>query len=93
MKAFCDIFVKYQKYILGLAMFLILSAVSITISADEIALNLVNYPAVILMFVSIGLVLILLFIYIDQNRISTLSKSIHEQSQNEDNPFRNTIKI
>jgi len=91
MKVFYDILVKYQNYLLGLAVFLILSAVSITVSADEIALNLVNYPAVILMFVSIGLILILLYIYIDQNRISSLSKSIHEQSQFEDKHIRNTI--
>ncbi len=82
-----DQIAKYQGYFLGLALFLILSAVSITVSKDETTLVLAKYPRVIFLLVVVGILVGLVYIRIDQRRIKELSKAISESYKQERTSF------
>jgi len=84
MKAAINAISKYQKYLLGLAIFLALSAVSITIGKGEVSLNLQNYPIVMLLLVAASIVLALIYVRIDKHRINELSIQIKQHSQQEE---------
>lgn len=87
-----DILSKYQNYLLGMAIFLSLSAVSITIGQGKIKLNLQNYPILMILFVLVGITLALIYVRIDKHKIRNLSKRIKEQSI-EDNIGFNALFI
>ncbi len=86
-----DLLSKYQKYFLGLAIFLSLSAVSITYSEGEIQLTFRNYPALILLLVAISIVFALLYIMVDKQRIKTLSDQITERSIDINDEFKELL--
>ena len=75
-----NILSKYQNYLLGIAIFLSLSAVSITIGQGQIKLNLQNYPVLMILLVLVGIVLALIYVRIDKHQIKNLSKRIKEKS-------------
>jgi len=76
MKSVIDIVSKYQKYFLGLAIFLSFASVSVTISQGEINLNLRNYPVVMISLVAISIILALIYIEIDRQKIRSLSNQL-----------------
>lgn len=83
-----DILAKYQKYILALAIFLALSAVSWRGSAkDGVSLTLKNYPFVIVLLVLFSLLLVIIYIRIDQHRIKNLSTQIKANSSDKSAEF------
>ena len=80
MKNIVDILSKYQNYLLGLAVFLSLFAVSISIGEGQIKLNWQNYPVVMIFLVLASIILALTYIAIDKYRIQNLSKKIKQQT-------------
>jgi len=82
-----DQIAKYQGYFLGIALFLIFSAVSITVSKDETTLVLAKYPKFIFLLVVVGILVGLVYIRIDQRRIKELSKAISESYKEERTSF------
>jgi len=82
-----DQIAKYQGYFLGIALFLIFSAVSITVSKDETTLVLAKYPKFIFLLVVVGILVGLVYIRIDQRRIKELSKAISESYKQERTSF------
>lgn len=91
MKKLIDTLANHQKYLLGVSIFLIFSAVSIKMSSGETKLILGNYPAVILLLVSFSILLLLLYIQIDKRKISQLSDNILELSQEENPTFSESL--
>jgi DNA-binding CsgD family transcriptional regulator len=85
MKKVIDILYKRQNYLLGIAVFLSLSAVSITVNNGHTKLNLSNYPILMIGLVLISILLVFTYIKIDQSRIRTLSKEIKESKTNVQN--------
>lgn len=82
-----DILSKYQKYFLGLAIFLVLTSVSITISEGEINMNFRNYPLVIIFLVALSIFLAIIYIGIDKRKIELLAKQIKNTSPPRNNDF------
>lgn len=92
MKTAYDVLIKYQKYLLGLAIFLSLTAVSITMTQDSIKLNLANRPVFMLFLVSLSILLALLYIRIDKNRMQALADRVSATVQDDpDNNFRELL--
>jgi len=85
MKKAIDILYKRQKYLIGIAVFLALSAVSIKVSNGQTKLNLSNHPILMIGLVLISILLIIIYIKIDQSRISSLSNEIKESKTNVQN--------
>jgi len=84
MRKAIDILVKKQNYLIGLAIFLALSAVSITVSKGQTSLNFSNYPILMIGLVLASIRLVLIYISIDQMKIEKLSseiKSIPEKAK------------
>jgi len=82
-----DILSKYQKYFLGLAIFLSLTSVSITVSNGQIDLNLRSYPLVMILLVAISIVMAIIYISIDKYKIKNLSNRIQETSADQNADF------
>lgn len=80
MKRAIDILAKYQKHLLGLAIFLSLFAVSIKSRKGETNLFLKNYPLLMFLLVAFSIILILIYIQIDKQKITNLSNHIKLQS-------------
>ena len=81
MKTTIDILSKHQKLLLGIAVFLSLLAVSITIDSTGVNLNLKNYPSIMILMVAIGILLVIVYMRIDKNRIEDLSHQIESLSE------------
>jgi hypothetical protein len=75
-----DTLSKYQKPLLGLAIFLSLFAVSTTINGEGTHLIFKNYPALMMLMVSVGIILAILYIKIDKHRIQQLTVEIESLS-------------
>lgn len=84
MKNFLDIVTKYQKLVLGLAIFCSLSAVSVITTEGQTELILHNYPVLMFLLVAFSLVLALIYIAIDKQRIKRLSAEIIDLSKKKD---------
>lgn len=82
MKKAIDILYKRQSYLIGIAVFLALSAVSITIGDGQTKLNLSNYPMAMIGLVLISILMVIAYIKIDQSRITALSNEIKESNTN-----------
>ena len=80
MKNPIDILSKYQKTLLGVAIFLTLFAVSITINKEGVNLNFKNYPSIMILMVAIGIILAIIYIRIDKYKIDNLSYHIETLS-------------
>jgi len=80
MKKAIDILSKHQNLLLGIAIFLSLLAVSITIDSTGVSLNLKNYPYIMILMVAVGLMLAIIYIRIDKYRIQNLSHQIESLS-------------
>lgn len=91
MNKLIDVLAKYQKHLLGLAIFLAFSAVSITINKGKVELNLTDYPMLMILLVLVSLLLILIYIRIDNQRIALLSEQIKDQSTSNNNEFENQL--
>ena len=91
MKKVIDILIKNQRYLLGLAIFLSLFAVSITIGQGQIKLNLANYPVLMILLVIISIAFVLIYIGIDNYRIKNLSKEIKTLSKEGNNEHDNLL--
>lgn len=87
-----DKLTKYQNYLIGLAIFLSLSAVSITANNNGINLNLKNYPLLMILLVLISIVLVLTYIKIDNYKIKNLSKQIKTKSTEKNDNFNSLVK-
>lgn len=77
-----DILIKYQKYLLGLAIFLALTAVSFTVQKGEVKSIFQNYPVLMLFLIAISIFLVLIYISIDKEKINTLSTQIKTSASN-----------
>ena len=90
MKTTIDILSKHQKILLGIAIFLSLLAVSITIDSTGVNLNLKNYPSIMTLMVAVGIMLVIVYIRIDKYRIENLSHQIESLSaeQKENSKFQ-----
>jgi len=90
MKKTIDILSKHQKLLLGIAIFLSLLAVSITIDSTGVNLNLKNYPSIMTLMVAVGIMLVIVYIRIDKYRIENLSHQIESLSaeQKESSKFQ-----
>ena len=93
MKKAIDILYRKQSYLIGIAVFLVLSAVSITVSDGQSKLNLSNYPIVMIGLVLISILMVFAYIRIDQHRIRTLSNEIKESRTNSHNEINNIASI
>lgn len=82
-----DILFKYQNYLIGFAIFLSLSAVSVTINQGRITLNLQNYPLLIILLVVLSILCVLIYIKIDQGKIAALSNQIKIESNHKTAEF------
>lgn len=71
-----DKLVKYQRHLLGVAIFLVLSAVSITIIDGKITLNLGNYPRIMILIVLLSIGLVCILIQIKNKQLKDLSDEI-----------------
>lgn len=83
MKKAIDILTKNQSYLLGLAVFLSLMAVSVKIGGGSVKLNLKNYPILMILLVLLSIVLVMLYIRVDSYRIKNLSEQIKTQERDE----------
>jgi DNA-binding CsgD family transcriptional regulator len=90
MKTTIDILTKHQKLLLGIAIFLSLLAVSITIDSTGVNLNLKNYPSIMTLMVAVGIMLVIVYTRIDKYRIENLSHQIESLSaeQKENSKFQ-----
>jgi DNA-binding CsgD family transcriptional regulator len=82
-----DILPKYQNYLLGIALVLSSIAISIRGSNGEVKLVLHNYPFLITLLVTVSLLLVALYFQINRKKISSLSRQIKEQSQDNSEEF------
>ena len=82
-----DKFTKYQRFLLGLAIFLSLSAVSITVSDGQINLNLKSYPVLMIFLVLISIALILIYIWINDYQLKVLVDEIQTKATEEKDDF------
>jgi len=76
-----DLIAKYQNYLLGLAIFLSLLAVSFTYRDGVFNMTLASYPVLMLLLVAISIVLVVAYIQIDKNRINNLTQQISANSK------------
>ena len=83
MEKLIDLLSKYQKFFLGMAIFLFLSAVSITIVKGQMKLNFQNYPVIMLLLVGISLLFILIYVFIDKYKLKNLLNQIKEPPKKE----------
>jgi len=63
---------------MGMAIFLALFAVSFTKINGEVNLTLKNYPLIMMLLVSSSILLALVYIWIDKNKLEALSKLIEQ---------------
>ena len=84
MKKTIDILSKHQNSLLGIAIFISLLAVSITIDKTGVNLNLKNYPSIMILMVAVGLMLAIIYIRIDKHRIQSLSHQIESLSREQE---------
>lgn len=87
-----DKLVKYEKYLLGLAIFLSLSAVSITNSGGNFELIFKNYPVLILLLVLISIAVIIIYIRIKDFQLKILTKEIKSNSNEVNDHFTSSLK-
>ncbi len=76
-----DKITKYQKYLLGLAIFLSLTAVSITVNEGQIKLNFKSYPLFMIFLVVISIVFIIIFIQVKNRQLKILAEGIKSKSE------------
>jgi len=93
MKKVIDILYKRQKYLIGIAVFLALSAVSITVSNGQTKLNLSNYPILMIGLILLSILMVIVYINIDQSRIKALSNEIKKSNTNSPNEGEKIISI
>lgn len=76
-----DLLLKYQNYLLGIA--LLSSSIAISIRSRDGKINLVlhKYPALIFILVVISSFLVAIYFRINRRKISSLSNQIKEQSK------------
>jgi len=79
-----NIFSKYHKYLLVVALILSSIAISIKGSNGEVKLVLHNYPALITLLITVSLFLVAIYFQINKKKISILSNQIKEQSKFKD---------
>ena len=91
MKKLSDILHTYQSYLIGLAIFFSLLAESITISGGEVKLNLQNYPVLMILMVVLSILLVIIYIQIDTQKIKGLSEQILEQSEKGNDEFESSV--
>lgn len=91
MNKITDLLFKYQNYLIGIALFLSLSAVSITVNQGRITLNLQNYPLIIILLVVLSILCAIIYIRIDQAKIAALSDQIKIDSDNKAVEFKSPL--
>ncbi|MBT8220637.1 MAG: helix-turn-helix transcriptional regulator [Bacteroidia bacterium] len=84
MERFYNLIFRYQRYILGIALFLLFFAVSVEVNGGNIELVWRDHPQIALLIIVAGLVFLFLYIEIDKIRIKKLSTQIKEQSDKEE---------
>jgi DNA-binding NarL/FixJ family response regulator len=70
---------KYQKYLFGVALFLMLFAISFEIIDQSIELIWRKFPMVALLILIAGLLLLILYIQLDKYHIHRLTNPLKEQ--------------
>ncbi len=82
-----DFVFRFQRYILGLAVFLSLLAVSINIDFATYSVDLVwkDRPVMALLMIATGLLLFLLYIQIDNYKLRQLRVEIQQKGLSENN--------
>lgn len=70
---------KYQAYLLGIGIFLMLLSVSIKFNESDFDLVFKNHPRLVVFLLALGLVTILLYIQIDKYKLDKLNKEIKGQ--------------
>ena len=93
MRAIIDLLYEKQKYLIGLAIFLALSAVSITVKDGHTSLNLASHPVLMIGLVALSLFLIIIYIKIDQSKITKLLNEIKSSSEVDDDPDNHPITL
>lgn len=91
MNKLIDILYKRQNYLIGLAVFLALSAVSITVGNGKTNLNFSNYPILMIFLVTLSIVLILIYIRIDNIRIEKLTNEIKDLATKKNDTFKKPV--
>lgn len=76
-----DNLLKYQNYLLGIALLLSSIAISIRGSNGEVKLVLHKYPILITLLVTVSLFLVALYFHINKKKLSSLSNQVKEQSK------------
>lgn len=87
MKKPIDILIKYQPYLIGLAIFLSLTSISFISSGKQFKFIFHNYPSVMIGLVLASILIALIYIMIDKNRIKNLSKEIKETTTEKHDQF------
>lgn len=83
MKSLFKTLSKYQYYILGIAIFLALSAVSFSYTKGQSNLFLEDYPSAIIILVVSSIVFILIYTQIDKFRIGKLTNQVDTISKDQ----------
>lgn len=76
---------KYQKHLLGLAIFLALFAVSFSIQKGETKQLFQNSPVSMFLLVAVSIILVAIYIVMDKNKIESLANKIAELSKAKNN--------
>jgi DNA-binding CsgD family transcriptional regulator len=76
-----DIFLKYQKYLIGTAIVLSSIAISIRSSEGKVSFILGEYPVVIFLMIVVSSFLVVIYAQINERKLTGLLNEITEQSK------------
>jgi len=76
-----DIFLKYQKYLIGTAIVLSSIAISIRSSEGKVSFILGEYPVAIFLMIVVSSFLVVIYAQINERKLTGLLDQIKEQSQ------------
>lgn len=91
LKKLKNILLKYQKYLLGIALVLSSIAISIKGSDGDVKLVLHNYPALITLLITASLFLVAIYFQINEKKFLSLSSQIKDLSKDKSAELRTLI--
>jgi len=83
---------KYQKHLLGLAIFLALFAVSFSTKKGETKQLFQNSPVTMFLLVAVSIILVAIYIVMDKNKIESLANKIAELSKEKANDIHKHLE-
>ena len=83
---------KYQKPLRGIALLSAMMAMTIRIENGQAELLLHNHPVLLMLLVTLGIFLILVYIKIEKQKLDTLTESIKASSSDNEKDFDSLLK-